>query len=153
VAASKTPVRRDPPRRSAEERGKFGILNKDPNRAYAWAYADDHDTGRAHYESMGYDVEVYRADGPRPAVGRTDRGAEGTEITSSGHVLMSVSRERAQEIYMYGPDGDSGQVDADRIERAMMSRLGREGVFKHSIMGHKNPGSGLRYASAADDFS
>jgi hypothetical protein len=152
VPEARVAPRIDPKRRPSHERGKFGVQNGDPNKFYVWANIDDVDTGRAHYEYLGYDVETYKDKGVLPAVGRTDQRKLGAEITSSGHVLMSCSKEHREELKAHGREGDTGQADADRIERAMVINRGdKNSTFRASIMGGSSPGVGLRYASGEND--
>lgn len=81
--------RHDPISRAADGRQPHDrIKNKDPNRDYVLVHPDAVDY---YEEEMGYVVELARADGPR-ASGR--KLADGGEVRSGGHVLMSCPREK-----------------------------------------------------------
>lgn len=83
--------RHDPVSRAADGRTQHDrIKNKDPNKNYVLVHPDAVDY---YVEEMGYDIEVYRPDGPR-ASGR--KLPDGSEIRSGGHVLMSVDKEKRE---------------------------------------------------------
>lgn len=73
-----------------------------------------------YYQSLGYVVEEARAGGPSLTAGVTSQ--EGQPIQVRGHILMSCSDQRRLEIEQYGPDGDSGQEQADVVEDAIVDR-------------------------------
>lgn len=80
--------RHDPVSRIADGRQAHDrIRDKDPDRSYVLVAPDAIDY---YEEELGYVIEHARPDGPR-AMGR--KLAEGTEIRSGGHVLMSCPKE------------------------------------------------------------
>lgn len=81
--------RHDPVSRAADGRTQHDrIKNKDPDKDYVLVHPDAVDY---YSEEMGYEIELSRPDGPR-ASGR--KLADGGEVRSGGHVLMSCSREK-----------------------------------------------------------
>ena len=103
----------------------FDVAGKDPTREYLWVYkAAGLDFNVEHYEGMGWDVESYRTGGPRlrmMSVAKLEK-LNGQVIESRGNVLMSISKERHQEIVANGDDGVSGQKRADDMERRLLDR-------------------------------
>lgn len=71
------------------------IRGADKDRHYVWVNPNDSITGTAMYESMGYEPEMYRKDGPRPVVGTYKEGMPVTCM--GGPVLMSAPIEQFQE--------------------------------------------------------
>lgn len=73
--------------------------------------------------SDGYIVETVQSDGPRVpgALSKT----EGEPIVNSvGQVLLSCPAEFKKLVDSIGSDGQSGQEDADRIEKLMITKRG-----------------------------
>ena len=108
--------RQDPkPRHIDHSAKKFSVKNRDPDRRYVGVFTGT-DGSVEDYESMGYVVESHRKDG----VGFGGRNTkEGSELTSSGHVLMSCTAENYDRINLEGDDGYSGQMGADRIAKEL----------------------------------
>lgn len=103
----------------------FDVAGKDPTRDYLWVYkAAGSDFNAEHYEGMGWDVEFYRTGGPRLRMMSVEKleKLNGQVIESRGNVLMSISKERRQEIFENGDDGVSGQKMADVMERRLLDR-------------------------------
>jgi len=121
-AGAKAPVRRDPRRRHTDGSSPWTRLdNRRPDRVYCWVNQGASDFGVDYYESLGYEIERQSKDGVRPQGGRTTR-KDDEPITYRGNVLMSCDKARRDEIELEGPDGNSGQLDADHIENLMVDR-------------------------------
>lgn len=84
---------------------------------YVWANPNDQMTGQALYESMGYQVVEYSADGPKPLVGSVRDGQPITMM--GGPVLMSAPLSVRKDI-----EADTAQK-ADTIARRI--RPGNDG--------------------------
>lgn len=106
-------------------------MNEDPRKRYVWANPLDPNCGLGMYEALGYEVEAYEEGGVRPKAGRKLKVGE--QISTIGDlVLMSVSKERYDEIVQHGPDGQSGQTLQDEIEeRTLKARPG--GLMKNLV--------------------
>lgn len=96
------------------------VENRDPNRHYVFANPNSQDTGVDFYLSMGYEVEKYRSDGPRPKVFRTLK--DGDAITCMGQILMSCPLEEKQAM-----DAEM-MATVDALERKMISSGGIDGI-------------------------
>lgn len=124
--AQKKSVRIDPPQRPLDGGiPYFNVKDKSPDREYIWVYkAAGADFNVEHYEYLGWEVECYREGGPRPAIMLAGKAAKlnGQVIESRGNVLMSISKERHQEIMELGYDSGSGQKGADAMERRLLDR-------------------------------
>lgn len=108
------------------------LLNRDPNREYAFAYKAGTDTESVSYfESLGYVIERWSAeeDGLRLAAGRTSHH-KGEPIEYRGHVLMSIEREELERIRKFGPDGNTGSQLTDIMERKVRLRTMHREAFK-----------------------
>jgi len=124
--AQKKSVRIDPPSRPLDGGiPYFNVKDKDPTREYVWVYkAAGADFNVEHYEYLGWEVECYRTGGPRPAImlaGKADK-LNGQVIESRGNVLMSIAKDRHQEIIEQGDDGQSGQKRADQMDERLLDR-------------------------------
>lgn len=119
--------RKDPPSRTLRGRDAlFAVANKDERRVYRWVAKNE--TALAHYEGLGYVPEEYRDDGPQP-MGRSRLMAKSSDssiIERMGHVLMSIEKEHADDIYKRGEFGDGGQKRADAIEDRILDRKGED---------------------------
>lgn len=124
--AQKKAVRIDPPQRPIDGAiPYFDVVGKDPTREYVWVYkAAGSEFGVEHYEYLGWEIENYREGGPRPRMVLAKKLAtlNGQVIESRGNVLMSIDKERHQEIVETGDDGVSGQQRADEMERRLLDR-------------------------------
>jgi len=114
--------RRDPKPRHIDGSAPWTRLkNRDPDKHYVLVYAGDGaEHGVDYYHSIGYEVVEQEASGPSLTAGRTT--APGQPVSMRGHILMACTKARHDEILSYGPDGDSGQVEADDIERRIVDR-------------------------------
>lgn len=122
--------RKDPSPRNIDGSAPWSKLkNRDPRRHYTLVYSGDGaDQGVEHYRSIGYVVEEASADGVALQAGTTV--AMGQPITMRGHVLMSCSQERYEEIEQYGADGDTGQAYANEVEERIVSRTGGRDLLR-----------------------
>lgn len=119
------PTRNDPKPRNMNGLMAWNrLVGNDPSRHYVWVSLNAPFFGTEYYEGLGYDIEYWREGCAKPAAdGRKDlkeliKG--GGPIQRSGHVLMSCPKETREEIEQFGPDGDSGQDLADKIENALI---------------------------------
>lgn len=112
--------RHDPTSRPADgRRSSDRLIGADPTRHYVYANPNDVETGVECYQALGYEIERYRKDGPRPAVGKTL--SEGSQVTSKGQVLMSCPIEAKQERDEFGDgNGGMGQSYIDGIDRRIL---------------------------------
>lgn len=132
-AAKKSKARIDPaPRPIDGALPYFNVVQKDPSREYVWVYKATQDFGVDHYHGLGYRIERYEDNGPRPALVQIDietglpKKEHGTVIESRGNVLMSIDRARYEEIYQHGVDGMSGQKAADAQAKRMLDHTKHE---------------------------
>lgn len=113
-------------RRDPRARHTDGVLpymrlaNKDPNKHYVLAYANDRTTGVEYYEAIGYTIETYRGEqGVHfPAQRRSAKLQE--PIENRGHYLMSIPLKDYEEIQQYGPEGGRGQDYVDQLEHQIV---------------------------------
>lgn len=116
------PLRKDPKPRHLDGSAVWSrLVDRKDDRHYVYVNKGDPDA-LATYEAAGYDVEVLKEGGVRPAGGRTCQ--IGAPIEMRGLVLHSCSMERKRQIELEGIDGDSGQLEADRIEEHIVDRRG-----------------------------
>lgn len=130
-------VRRDP-RRSHIDGMREGALSGDGYRPigsnggrdeyhYVWVNMGARLKGKEYYEMLGYRV-VTRDDGIKV----TGRGEDSmnSEVTFYGMVLMCCPAERYEEIVEYGPGGDTGLANTERIEKQIVRKqsLGRDSL-------------------------
>ncbi len=121
-AAKLPPLRRDPKPRQLNGSAIWAQLrDRDADKHYVYVNKSDADA-MAHYDAAGYEVEYLREGGVRPAGGKTVKLGEPIEMR--GMQLMSVTAERAAQIELEGVDGDSGQLEADRVENMIIDRRG-----------------------------
>lgn len=113
-------VRKDPtPRPINGASTYFALVNPSPDKEYRWIYKAAAEMGVDYYEAIGYVPVQYTEGGVRARVGKALK--PGAFIESRGHLLMEIEKDRAQEIYENGEDGDSGQAAADIIEKKMFN--------------------------------
>gem|GEM_PF-6317227 len=123
-AQSELPPRRDPSPRPTTGGALWGhIQNADPTREYRWVSKFDQNA-LAHYKLSGFTVERYRPDGPMPMSWLGDNHEVNELVEQGDMVLMSVSKERAEEIRQYGHDGEGGQAQADEEEKMLITNRG-----------------------------
>jgi hypothetical protein len=86
----------DPPAKlTTGYRALDAVRGNDGTKELVWVNPNDSITGQPLYESMGFEVEYYRQDGPRPVVGIYKEGAPITCM--GGPVLMSRPIEHFHE--------------------------------------------------------
>lgn len=123
--AVKKSVRVDPPIRSVDGVLPYtGVKGKSPEREYVWVSKSAQEFGVEHYEYLGWEVVSYETGGPRPSLVSEEKATKlnGQLVESRGNVLMSIAKERYQEIVETGEDGASGQKAADAMERRLLDR-------------------------------
>ena len=117
----------DPTSRPADGFRPIDVLrNADPNRHYVFANPNDDFTGVEYYSNLGYDVEKKRADGPKPAIGKTV--GDGEAITVHGQILMSCPKE------LFSDRSGAGQEIADALERRIR-RPDKDVAGRHGVPG------------------
>jgi hypothetical protein len=114
-------TKRSDPRSRHVEGVRNALVNPDPNKKYVWAFKGSPEYGPEEYENMGYNVEEYRKGGVTCSM-RTSK--EGQPVEWMDNVLMSIDKERADDIEQYGLYGDSGQCRADEIEDKVVRERG-----------------------------
>lgn len=116
-------LRKDPaPRHVDGMKGRANLIGADPDKHYVYAYKA-HSSGQPYYESLGYEIEcmpLEGGDGVRPRRGCNSKPGE--PIEESGHVLMSISREKHQEIFQHGNEDSGGQDWVDATEKKIVNR-------------------------------
>lgn len=122
MSAARPKRRIDPPERPMATRRDDSIpfatvTGKDPNRVYKLVNPQGVN-GVGMFDMMGYQVEKYREGGPRV---RGIAGEDGQTIESMGMILMSCSKERAEEIENEGAFGGAGQNGATDTEAVIRS--------------------------------
>ena len=144
----KTSVRIDPaPRPIDGGIPYFNVVNKNPARRYVWVYKAAQEYGVEHYQYLGYRIERYQENSPRPAMVPIDvetgepAKENGSTIESRGNVLMSIDVERYNDIYQNGEDGISGQKAADAMERRLLDRTKIERDSMRGINPRNSDGS------------
>jgi hypothetical protein len=150
-AAVATPKRKDPKPREvtglalgANGESRFTkIVNKDPQKKYVLAWQADDVTGASYYESLGYDIELYRDGGPRLAAMR--KAQPGEAMVFRGCVLMSISLEAYNELQKFGEEGNTGQAWADSIEKRIHKSKRVENPFAGANVGVDS--NGKRYVA------
>lgn len=116
--------RKDPVRRHADGAHNVATLKgANPKRKYVLVNMSDLDA-MGTYEENGYVREVSSPDGPR-LFGMRSTLKPGEVITYRGHVLMSVSKDVAEEIRLRGAPGmGQGTEPWDRLEKRLLDRRG-----------------------------
>lgn len=122
-AKTQAKTRRDPVRRTSDGVSPLAqLVNRDPNKKYVWVNTADTLAGVDYYLSMGYEIEENREGGVQQVgFGRNPfrKSPEGKDsyLMFQGNVLMSCSKEQAEDLELYGPDGSSGQLKWDELEK------------------------------------
>lgn len=106
----------------------MALENADPNRKYVWVSRNK--LTLAEYRRMGYVPETIREGGVQAAGEELDLSHQGKQVEACDHVLMSVSAERAQDIFERGPFGASGQKLTDAIDKKIVTKRGGEDHFR-----------------------
>lgn len=104
-----------PRTRPTHEAGHDGQLrNADPTRKYVLAPKDEqHPMSFSYYLSIGYELEEAKPDGVRINLG--EPVVVGNPLAWRGNFLLSCSKERAEEIFLRGPTGLTGQEYYDKL--------------------------------------
>jgi len=104
-----------PRTRPTHEAGHDGQLIKaDPTRKYVLAPKDpQHPMSFELYISHGYELENATPEGVRIRLG--EPVVIGSPLGWRGNFLLSCSKERAEEIFLRGPTGLTGQEYYDRL--------------------------------------
>ncbi len=115
-----------PKTRPTHEAGHDGQLkNPDPEKKYALAPKDtQHPQSYEYYISIGYELELCVPGGVRINLGEPPK--DGMPLAWRGNFLLSCSKERAEEIFLNGPTGLTGQVYYDKL----MSKIKRNELEK-----------------------
>lgn len=110
-----------PRTRPAHEAGHDGQLkNFDTEKKYVLCDSNDKNPmGYQYYQSIGYDFELCVKDGVRINLG--SKPIEGKPLEWRGMVLMSCSKERADEIFRVGPTGNTGQEYFNKLMQRIQS--------------------------------
>ena len=117
----------DPDKRSADISMAGGVRFKDPNRKYTWVPKSDVNTTE-EYLAMGYVVECKREGGPM--TGLSENLKDGAEMTKNGLILMSIEREKFEDMrkrghVMLNGNRSGGQDRADEVAVAMRQGKGQ----------------------------
>lgn len=116
-------ARRDPKFRHIDPSvSKVGLQNAREDKKYVFVNQGDPHTGVGHYKTLGYQVEEYNHETDVHLKSVTPELGQPPE--KAGSILMSIDRERADEIEEFGEDGDTGQTGADEQERQIVSKRG-----------------------------
>lgn len=102
------------------------LVGANPERHYTYVNPNDEQFGVEFYESLGYEQELRREGGVRPAVGKTK--GDGSVITVLGQVLMSVPMDQKQALDTYGVGGNGGQKHIDEVEERILKPGGVDGL-------------------------
>jgi hypothetical protein len=104
-----------PRTRPTHEAGHDGQLHKaDPDRKYVLAPKDTmHPMSFEYYISIGYRLEDATPDGVRIRLG--EPVVVGQPLAWKGNFLLSCDLERAEEIFLNGPTGLTGQNYYDKL--------------------------------------
>lgn len=104
-----------PKTRPTHEAGHDGQLVKpDPERKYVLAPKDaQHPMSYQYYISIGYRLEDCTPEGVRINLGEPP--VDGQPLAWRGNFLLSCSKERAEEIFLNGPTGLTGQTYQDKL--------------------------------------
>lgn len=104
-----------PRTRPTHEAGHDGqLIAPDPERKYVLAPKDvQHPMSFEYYIAMGYALEEAKPDGVRIRMG--EPVVVGQPLAWRGNFLLSCSKERAEDIFLNGPTGLTGQNYYDKI--------------------------------------
>lgn len=101
------------------------LVNFNPEVKYVLTPTDEqHPMNWQYYESMGYTICLAEKDGVRIRMG--EKAEIGKPLKWRGNVLMSCTKERAQEIFEVGPTGLTGQKYYDKL----MTQISRNELEK-----------------------
>jgi hypothetical protein len=104
-----------PRTRPAHQAAHSGQLeNPDPKKKYVLVpTSNNHPFGITHYKAQGYEIENRIKGGPSIIMGTDVK--EGSPLLWMECVLMSCSKQRADEIFQKGPTGNTGQEYFDKL--------------------------------------
>lgn len=108
--------------------GAIALENADATKKYVWVSRNRQTLN--DYRRMGYRPEAVREGGVSMAGEDFSADQQGKEVEFDGHVLMSVTQERAQQIEINGPYGKSGQKLVDAVEKQIVTKRGGEDHFR-----------------------
>ena len=109
------------------------LKNRDPNKKYVFASQSSHDTGVDYYAELGYQVEETSEHGVGLGATRVKRKS-GADIEMRGMTLMSISCDDYEEMVEFGEDGNTGQAQADIMERKISKGFGSENNLHREIV-------------------
>lgn len=112
------------------------FTNQAKDRNYVCVHKNNADQMN-YYSAIGYVVETYRADGPRPKLYRASSSRDGSEIEVMGHILMScpIEQERARR---------KAQSDrADMVDRQILAPGGVEADGLRGMRGMRVENTGF----------
>lgn len=115
-----------PRTRPTHEAGHDGqLVNPDTEKKYVYAPKDSqHPLSYEYYISIGFELELAVPGGVRIRLG--EPVVEGQPLGWRGNFLLSCSRERAEEIFLDGPTGNTGQRYYDKLmDRLKKNQLER----------------------------
>lgn len=124
------------------------LINADEETwKYVLAYMDS-ESGAPFYRDAGYEECLHEPGGVRFGAGKVATKI-GEPLIMKGMLLMRIRRDELVEgdgtgydnIVEYGMDGQTGQADADEVEKRIMAGEGVESLLGHQL------GEELRYAS------
>jgi hypothetical protein len=118
-------ARKDPKSRPMNGAQAWGALrNPDPTKKYVAVYMNDDNQGPEYYSWMGYTPVEQEAgeDALQWKGGKTV--TVGDQLINRGHMLMEIDKDKADDIAQYGPDGVSGQENADAIDEQILDKRG-----------------------------
>ena len=115
-----------PKTRPTHEAGHDGqLVSPDPDRKYVLAPKDtQHPMSFEYFVAMGYELELATPNGVRIRLG--EPVTDGAPLGWRGHFLLSCSKERAEEIFLNGATGLTGQNYQDKL----MGRIKRNELEK-----------------------
>lgn len=104
-----------PRTRPAHEAGHDGqLINPSLDKKYVLVSREDWNPMNVdYYLAMGYEMEICTPDGVRIRMG--EKPVVGSPLGWRGMTLMSCSKERADEIFQVGPNGNTGQAYMDKL--------------------------------------
>lgn len=121
------------------------VVNGDPNKSYVLVNSkEDEDFNYDYYGSIGYTIECKTKEKDCVSIKFGSPAKVGDALMWRGMTLMSCSKERSDEIFQNGPEGNTGQSYQDLI----MKRV-RQG--KHESGGQDF--SGLRREENWDELN
>lgn len=135
-----------PKTRPTHEAGHDGSLsNAKVDRKYVLAPKDvQHPQSFEYYLSIGYELELATPDGVRVRLG--EPVVIGSPLGWRGMFLLSCSKERAEEIFLNGPTGLTGQNYYDKLMKKIKGddlekKVNVAGLIQHVEVGdlEQNP--------------